>query len=824
MATLRPNGPARSRVAWLAIAAAATFAGADVLAASAANGGSAARTQPPPAASAIVERYDRAARFGAWNADRLLRNADVRPQWSRAGAMLWYGVDGPHGREFVVRRARDGRVVSTIPSGKLLAAFAARTGLAPAWPALLAAAPELSNDGASLDLTAAEKRWRCRLAALTCEPLAGAGPTGRDAVSPDGRWAVFVREHDLWVRDLRTGAERALTTDGIPDRAWARPTDRAAGVLAGLPIPEDLPPAVIWSPDSRRLLTVRVDQSALRPFPVVEQVPHDSLLPRVHAFRYGFAVEPEEAHEELHVVDVVAGTVTKVRIDTEPLGFDSTIFMRRAWWSADGRRLAIAIVPQAEHWADVYRVDPATGEARRLFRDDSVRKVLLSGELQHPPSVALLANGDVVWYSTRDGFGHLYLVDGESGRVRHALTPGPRAVHRVLYVDERRGWIYYAAGGDTYGPEPYFSGVWRARLDGSRQVLLTPEQADHQVGTQYIGLGAPAPATTSGFAPGGERFVDSYSTPLQPEITVLRAADGRMIAELARAELASEIASRYRPPERFVVPAPAGREALHGMLLFPSDFDPAKRYPVIDAIYNGSQVVEHARRFTRTVFGEAQSLAELGFVVLVTDARGTPLRSREFHEFAFDDPAQVAMIGDHVHVLRELAKTRPWMDLDRVGLTGTSNGGYAALRAMLAHPEVFKVAVSCNGSHDMRKYMVAASGAVRRPGVDPMAALADRDNAAHVAALRGRLLLIVGGFDANVPIANTYGVAQALIDAGKDFDLVVAPRMGHDMSFDRFAVKKQWDHVVRHLQGETPPGDYRMPEFAAPDASANVAP
>jgi dipeptidyl-peptidase 4 len=550
-------------------------------------------------------------------------------------------------------------------------------------------------------------------------------------------------------------------------------------------------------------------------FAVVEHVPVDSPLPRVHTLRYNFLLQQGRVREELYVIDVAAGSQRRLQVNEQLLNFDSSIFMRRVWWRPDGAELAVAIFDFPERRVDLYKADPATGEARRLFHEESPRRVYLSGELQHPPSVALLSNGDVVWYSLRDGFGHLYRIDGRTGELRNAITSGSFAVHRLLFVDERAGWLYFAAGGDTYGPEPYFAGVFRVRLDGSRLTRLTKDALDHQVGSAFIGPGTPPPATTQGFAPGGGHFVDSASTPLQPEVTALRAADGRIVAELARATVSPRVAVRYLPPQRVIVPAPAGNEALHGTLYFPSDFDPSRKYPVIDAIYNGAQVVETPRRFSETLFGTAQNLAELGFVVLVMDARGTPLRSRAFLEFAAEHPDQEASIGDHVHALRTLAATRPYLDLARVGITGVSNGGYATLRAMLAFPEFFKVGVAANGSHDLRKYMPGGgSNGVPDAPADLVELFRPRANQEIAGRLQGRLLMIIGGFDANVPIAQSLGVAQALIDAGKNFDVVVVPRMCHSMSRDRFAVRKQWDFFIRHLRDETPPGDYRMPQAA----------
>ena len=767
-------------------------------------------------ADTMAQRYDGAARFNAWNADASVENASLQPHWSQSGAAFWYKLDRADGSDFVARRASDGNIIVSLDGQTLLTSLAAQTHLPATWPALEAALATVSNNGDRLELSSDGRRWSCTLRSRQCTASEGVrGALNTDAVSPDGRRALFSRDHNLWVRDLVSGQERALTQDGVDHRAYAAASEAALGILTGDTSGTGIAPAVIWSPDSRQFVTCARRRNGGAPpppppppFEVVESVPRDQLLPRVHPIRYNFLTQGPLVRQELYVFDAVSGAQRRVQVDEQPLTFDSSIFLRRVWWSADGRDLAVAIFDPAERWADLYKIDPATGGARKLFREEATFRVYIAAELQYPPPVAVLANGDVIWYSLRDGFGHLYLIDGRTGQAKNAITHGPWTVHRLLFVDERRGWVYFEAGGDTYGPEPYFASVYRVRLDGSKLTRLTREVADHQVMTSLIGLGAPPRTTEQGFSPDGTHFIDQYSTPLAPEVTVLRRADGQVLAQLARAHVADSISTCYRAPERVIVPAPEGAEALHGVLHFPCRFDRSRRYPVIDAIYNGSQVVETPRQFKETLFGTAQDLAELGFVVLVMDARGTPLRSRAFLEFAAEHPDQEASIADHVYVIKALAATRPYMDVTRVGVTGVSNGGYASLRAMLAFPDFFTVGVSANGSHDLRKYMVAGGMNQAAAGDGDFSEFKERANQELASRLRGRLLLIQGGFDMNVPNANTYGVVQSLFEAGKNFDLAVIPRMGHSISHDPFAIRKQWDYFVEHLLGEEPPQDY----------------
>jgi dipeptidyl-peptidase-4 len=761
---------------------------------------------PAARASAMTAAFEQALRVAPWRADDVLRDADLRVRWIDSGTHLWHYRGAGADERLLVREARSGRVLRDL--GRADLAWMGRdSGVAPGREGLQRAQAEISGAGRFLDLFHAGRDWRCDLDERRC--VQGRARPGVEVRSPDGRLAAFVREHDIWVRDVATGVERALTTDGVEGHAYALLTEQASGVVLGLPLAADRPLSVLWSPDSSRLLAARVDESRVPPFPLVEHAPADSVAPRVHTYRYNFLAQGPLITEELFLFDVRSGARVALEVPTQPLIVDSTLTLGRAWWRPDGRELAVAVMDVEDRWVDVYKVDPESGGARRLFREEeSYRLRLAARETAHSPSVRLLGNGDLLWYSHRSGYGHLHLVDGRSGEFRRQVTRGEWVVHGLLNVDEARGRVYFTAGGIDPDTNPYFSAVYEIGLDGSGLRRLTPEAAHHHVPPRPIGFRPWTPSQGS-FAPDGKHFIDTYSTPREPEITVLRAIDGRVVARLGEATVAPDVAARRVLPESFVVPAPQGAEPLHGLIHFPSDFDPSRRYPVVDAIYNGQQTVETPQQFSDALLDGAQATAELGFIVVVVDGRGTPLRSRGFHDFAAVARDQTGSIGDHVHAIRMLAATRPYMDLDRIGIYGVSNGGYAVLRAMLAYPDFFKVGVSVNGSHDLRKYIPHGGiNWVQRgayPSID--AALEPVANQNFVGALRGRLLLIAGGMDSNAPLGNTLGVAQALIDAGKDFDFVLVPSMGHGYSRNPFATRKLWDHLVVHLLGATPPAD-----------------
>ena len=759
------------------------------------------------AGSAEVEAaYRNALRFAPWNDGAAVSGAPSW-RWIGNGDHLWYTSPAADGsaRTVGIVQARTGRLFREIELQPLITAIAGQVGIAAKWPAFWRARPEFDANGNLLTLRVAGQQWACDTSNGRCR--AERQQVTEEVTSPDGRLAAYVRNHNVWLRDLGSGETRPLTEDGVPGNGYGSITEQMAGIGFGLPLTKDPPVNVAWSPDSRRLVVARIDESRVPALPVVDHAPRDVTLPRVHSYRYNLLDDGMRVREDLWLVSVNGEPARRLQIPTQPVITDSTVTLRRIWWRSDAREFAVAIMDPEEKWVDVYKVDAATGSARRLFREDEAYRVRMTSlETRYAPSVRLMSNGDLIWYSHRSGRGKLHRVDGSTGAISPDLTPGPFVVHTLLHVDERAGRLYFTAGSGVRDVNPYFASLYSVKLNGTGLQRPTPEEGYHEIRAPGLGLRSGSNLEL-GFAPSGAFFVHTVSSPLLPEITLLRRSDGALVRELGRSTLKPEIAVRYRPPEPFTVAAPEGEEPLHGLLYLPSDFDPARSYPVVDAIYNGQQTVETPRMYTEAVDGGPQAVAELGFVVVVVDARGTPQRSMAFHDFAALRRDQTGSIGDHVYVIRELAKSRTYMDLSRVGIYGVSNGGYAALRAMLAFPDFFKVGISINGSHDLRKYIPhgGINWVQQQAAASLDAALSQVANQNYVDSLQGRLLLMAGAMDANAPIANTLGVVQALIDAGKDFEFVLVPSMGHSYESTPFAVRKTWDFLVRNLQGREPP-------------------
>ncbi|HET9016465.1 MAG TPA: prolyl oligopeptidase family serine peptidase, partial [Thermomicrobiaceae bacterium] len=538
-----------------------------------------------------------------------------------------------------------------------------------------------------------------------------------------------------------------------------------------------------------------------------------SLRPVLHSYAYPLPGDEDVPRAAYVIFEAETGRRVPVPDVPAPLlYYGSPLRPERVWWSEDGRRLYVVSLGRGYTSYALAVIDAETGASRTLVEEHSD-----TGVDPHPayggrPIIRVLDGGRrVLWYSQRDGWGHLYRYDGETGALERRLTQGAWAVTDVLHVDERERVVTFTAVGREPGRDPYDNALYRVSLDGGEPVLLTPEDATHQV-------------TAS---PDGRFFVDSYSHVDLPPVTVLRAADGSVVRELERADVARLEQTGWRPPERFRANARDGATDVYGVLILPTWFDPARdgRLPVLDSIYAGPQTNQAPTSFsgystTTSVpskerdFWHAQALAELGFAVVMVDGLGMPFRSRAFADRAYRDLGDGGL-PDHVAAIRQLAERHPFLDLERVGIYGHSAGGYASAHAILAYPDFYRVAVSSAGNHDHR--LDKATWVERYMGLPVGEHYAAQANAALADRLRGKLLLMHGEMDENVHPASTLQLVDALIKANRDFDLLILPNRPHGMGSDPYFVRRRWDYFVRHLLGAEPPGDYAI---AAPEAAA----
>ena len=612
-------------------------------------------------------------------------------------------------------------------------------------------------------------------------------------VSPDGRLAAFIREHDLWVRDLAENRDYRLTTDGTEDHGYG--TNNAGWTRSERPV-------LRWSPDSRRIATFRHDGRGVgRMYTVTTEVGH----PELDSWLYPLPEDSVIFRIERMVIDLEdPADPGIVWLDMPADAHRSTVCdhvycggtFTDLEWADDGTELAFVSSSRDHKRAMLRWADAAPGEVRDVL-EETVETFFESGYRTY--NWRFLSDSDeVIWYSRKSDWGHLYLHDLATGALKRPITSGEWNVLEVLRLDPETRTVWFT-GNEKEPGDPYFHYLYRVDIDDGEVTLLTPDSAYHEVT----------------LSPDGRYFVDSYSTPTTPPVAVIRdSRSGEVVQELERADTDALVAAGWQPPIPFTVKARDDTTDLYGLLYRPTDFDPALRYPVVNYIYPGPQSGSVGSRSFSVTRRDHQAMAELGFIVVALDAMGTPQRSRSFHEAYYGDMGDNGL-PDQVGAIRQLAERHDWIDLDRVGVWGHSGGGFASTGAILRYPDFYRVAVSQAGNHDNRNYEddwgekwhgLLESRSDGTTNYDSQA------NQLLAANLEGKLLLAHGLMDDNVPASNTLLMVQALIEADKDFDLIVFPDARHGFAMHPYMIGRRWDYFVRHLLGAEPPADYTIGE------------
>ena len=733
------------------------------------------------------EDYARAERALGATTQALVTGQPVRPTWLADGR-FWYRAQRSAGAEYlIVDPVRKTRVAAFDPSkvAQALSRAADTTIAAAALPAV-----EISSTPAGLQLAfdVGTRRFRCDPAGLACESAPRARIDRTSVASPDGKQAAFIRNHNLWVRDLGTGQERALTTDGREDYGYA--TNNAGWVRGPNPV-------LVWSPDSRRIATFQHDaRKAGMMYLVNTAVGH----PTLEAWKYPLPGDSAIFTIERVVIDVPSGQLVRFQMPADP--HRSTIcdhvYCGGTWadveWFPDGSRVAF-VSSSRDHKEARLRIGDATTGAIREVLEERVATQYESGA-SRPNWRVLSATNEVIWFSERDDWGNLYLYDLTSGSLKHQITRGPGPVLDLLRVDEKERMLYYTAGGREPGRDPYYRHFYRIGFDGKKQELLTPDDGNHEIV----------------LSPDGRFFVDTWSTPQTPPTSVLRDARGRLVMPLEQVDAGRLLASGWKPPIGFTVKARDGKTDLYGLMYRPTRFDSTRKYPVINYLYPGPQSGSVGTRSFGPARADKQAIAELGFIVVELDAMGTPGRSKSFHDAYYGNMGDNGL-PDQVAGIQQLGARHSWMDLDRVGIWGHSGGGFAAAGGILRYPDFYKVAVAQAGNHDQRTYEDDWGERyhgllVRNP--DSTTSYDSQANQLLAKQLKGKLLIAHGTMDDNVPPNNTMVLADMLIKANKDFDLLMMPNRRHGFGNEPYMMRRRWDYFVRHLMGAEPPREYEI--------------
>jgi dipeptidyl aminopeptidase/acylaminoacyl peptidase len=733
--------------------------------------------------------YQRAERFLAPRVDSLVLNERVRPNWLGDSDRFWYVRDLPDGREVVLVDPAGPRRGPAFDHPRLAGVLSAALGRAVEANRLPLDRLSLSATGDTLRIEADRAVWECDLAVYHCVRRPPREPP--DGVSPDGRWVAFVRDFDLHVRSTESGRELRLTHDGERDRAYATPVPSPTVMVRERSATPPLDPLVFWSPDSRRLATYRIDTRGAGTLSMVQHAPPDRVRPRHYTYHYPLPEDSVLPTGDLFLFAVDHWEPTRVPI--APVVMQYYNAPARPRWSEDGRRLTLVVTDRGYTRRQVLEIDAVSAAARVVVDEVGDPYVDVYGGT----ILETFDDRGVLWASERDGWKHLYLHDAATGTPRRQITHGSWVVRDVPHADRRTGSILFTAAGREPGRDPYLRHLYRTDVTGRSVRLLTPEDADHEISV----------------SPTGAYFVDTYSRPHVEPVSVLRrASDGAVVLDLERADITRLLATGWRRPEPFSAKARDGTTDVFGLLWWPSTFDSTRSYPVVEQIYTGPHSF-----FVPKTFGAyrstAQAVAELGFVVVQVDGLGTNHRGKAFHMASWKNLGDGGL-EDHIAALRQLAARRPYLDLTRVGIYGHSAGGYDAAHAMLTHPEFYQVGVASAGNHDHR--MDKAVWNTQWMGWPVGDHYGQQSNVTLAPRLEGKLLLAHGDVDENVPISATLQLANALIEANKEFDLLVLPNQTHNLGRHAYFQRRRWDFFVEHLLGVEPPAGYRITAFDAP--------
>ena len=756
----------------------------------------------------MLSRYEQAQHLLQGSvSNRVVLNDAVFPHWINNSNSFWYIRETHQGKAFRLFNAETTSNTQAFDHGALAKALSDAAGRT-------ASADDLPLREVSIDISpltvrfeAYGKHWLFDAQQGRCNAIEAEAP---GVVSPDGKQAVFVRDYNLWSRDQATGKEQALTEDGTSDYYYVDPQ-----------ISAEYPIYAQWSPDSKYLFASKVDAREIAQRPFI-QYNTPTQQPALHHFRMSYPGDEHTEANELFMIDVAAGEATA--IDHPPLFFspygEKFDLDRRplAWWSKCSALLYFVDIARGADSIKVVELDVQAGTTRVLMEEASDTFVKLThGVLDPPLLLPLPESNELIWFSESDNWGHLCLYDLTTGALKQTLTEGEWVVRKILHYDASRRELLVQTAGRDAAINPYYCDICRVNIyTGELTPVMTGDMelsvyqgSSFQVLVRYLNLTGDTRAV-DGVSPNAEYIVVTRSrVDMVPE-SVLIDRDGNEIATIETAD-ASALPDGWNWPEPVKLKAADGETDIYGVVYRPPGFSPDQSYPVIDyaggfrgniLVPQGSFINGYAADFT---YLWASAYAALGFVVVAIEGRGTPLRDKAFLDHHYGDPASICDVDDRIAGMRQLAERYPYMDLDRVGVTGV-DGLENTVHGMLDHPDFYKVGIAHCYMDSRSSYpFLAESYDGVLPGKPRWNGAGNVED--RVDQLQGKLMLVAGLLDF-VALSGTFRLIDALQEANKDFEFICMPSKGHDIH--PYAERRSWDYLIQHLQGIEPPREFKL--------------
>ena len=633
-------------------------------------------------------------------------------------------------------------------------------------------------DKNKVSFTAANKNFTLNLTTYQLIPNSTEQQDEMETKSPDGKWIAYTKDHNLFIRSTETGTIKQLSTAGFKNYEYASYYVWGE-IIEGESAERPKHFAVNWSPDSKWIQTYICDLRKGQKMYLLDWSVDTLYRARLLSYYRGSPGDTDMVYMLPVIFNTETGeeTILKEFNNVNQASFD---------WSKEPGIIYCENQVRGYQQLDVYRLDLNKKSSELLYRETSTTNIdNFRKWIQEESGFMGIA-------SERDGWRQLYRLDLNT-KALHRITNGSYYVNDAPFFDKRSKTVFFIAQGKEAGRNPYYQHLYKIGLDGKGLILLTPENANHDVS----------------ISPDGKYFTDNISTFGSPTTTVLRdASTGKILKELSTANIDGLRAMHYNFPEAFTATARDGITTIYGVMWKPSNFDPSKKYPVIDQSYTGPHTNMFPRSFNAALQRNNQPLAELGFIVVTIDGMGTAGRSKAFHNVSYKNMGK--NLTDHVLAIKELAKRYSWIDADRVGIFGHSAGGFDAGHAVLEFPEFYKVAVASSADHDFRMEKDWWPEMYMGWPVDSTYHLVS--NITMAGNLKGKLLITHGGIDENVNPSATFKLAEALIKADKEFDMLILPsqRHGYTGKYNDYFTKKRWNYFVEHLLNAKPIWDFPL--------------
>ena len=617
-------------------------------------------------------------------------------------------------------------------------------------------------------------------------------------LSPNGKLAAYIEDFNLWIRNTKTGKRIQLTFDGKKDYGYA--TNNAGWIQSKGPV-------LKWSPKSDKIATFRQDARGVgEMYLTTTNVGH----PKLQAWKYALPGDEKIFEIERLIIDIKSKKIIKLKMKNDFQRSTTTDHIAGrggelldTQWSEDSSKLAFISSSRDHKEAHLKIADSKTGNVYSIHKE-SVDTYYESGVRSENWKV-LFESNEFIWYSEKDNWGHIYLYDLNTKKLKNRITSGNWLVRKVMHIDSDKREIIFTAGGKEKG-NPYHVYMYKVNFDGNNLTCLTPEKGTHSINP----------------SPNWNYFVTTYSTTKNAPKSILKDRDGKTLFQLSTSNTDELKENGWQEPIEFNVKARDEKTNLYGLLYLPSNYKKNEKYPVLNYIYPGPQSGSVGNYSFMVARRDFQALAELGFAVVAVDAMGTPGRSKSFHDAYYGNMGDNGL-PDNIAAIKQLSKKYTSMDLTKVGIWGHSGGGFASTGALLRYPEFYDVAVSSSGNHDNRNY--EADWGEKWQGLMQPVDLNIEDNNSEydsrktnydsqanqllVENLKGKLLIAHGMLDDNVPPSNTMLVVDELIKANKDFDLILFPNKRHGYGdLSNYMMRRKWDYFVKHLKGVEPPKEF----------------